>query len=344
MLDANSPEEERCGGRSEKNAANWRMSDSQTLPGTRTTREPCNGTNGKERTPGGTRWSIRKLQFCREANRRFASEAKQVDLHLAVVFFGCPDVEGSGGNFVDQGDDEAVHGQVERLEVSAAGVAGLDANRTIALAGEARQLGMVALAAIGAENAVELPLCLTQGAEQPALAAVAFRPEDGELGLTLAAWTLVAGDGGMFGGTGGGDPLGHGLQDGAREEGGGIFGRGRYEGGTQHGLDLFRREVAELFGFLAQFFRGILPHGFQQSRQESCRGSEIQRLAQIGGVRVCCWTWGWGAVKDGLLEFEDAQVEKEQLGSPGPLFGEPGGARGALCPRRALRHGDGRHV
>jgi hypothetical protein len=89
------------------------------------------------------------------------------------VFVG-PEGEGKGGEIVNQGDGVAVFGEVDGADVVPAGIAGFDAHVRKLFGDIDRELAFGFFATGGAENAAKIPFVETKGANQPALAAVAF--------------------------------------------------------------------------------------------------------------------------------------------------------------------------
>jgi len=138
-----------------------------------------------------------------------------------------PEVERCGGDFIDQRNAVAIPGEIDRLEVGAAGVAGFDPNSRILVGGVARKLLVIDFATRGTKDAAELPFAVTERAEKEALSAVTFGAEDRELREALANGTVAGVCGRSLGRDGGGELLGLRFQQGPREEGKGgvVIGR-----------------------------------------------------------------------------------------------------------------------
>ena len=100
-----------------------------------------------------------------------------------------PEIEGDGGHLIDDGISQAVLCHVDRLEIGVAGIAAFDANVRECLGGINGKLGMIFLAAVGTDEAAELPFRETYPAEQATAAAVALRAKDGKHRLAMAKGT-----------------------------------------------------------------------------------------------------------------------------------------------------------
>jgi hypothetical protein len=114
------------------------------------------------------------------------SQAEEVGLELGVAFAGGPEVERDGCQLIYFGYGQAVACEVYRLDVIAAGIAGLHADVRELVGGIDGELVFVFLAAVGAEEAAKLPLGETEAAKEEALGAVAFGAEHGDQGLGAA--------------------------------------------------------------------------------------------------------------------------------------------------------------
>ena len=85
--------------------------------------------------------------------------------------FSGPEVENDRGQFIDFGDGAAVLGEVDRLEVDAAGVTRFDADVRKFFGGVDGKFVFVFFAAVGAMQAAVLPFGEAEAAEEESLAA-----------------------------------------------------------------------------------------------------------------------------------------------------------------------------
>lgn len=127
---------------------------------------------------------------------------------MAVALLLCPQMEGDGGNVLDERDSFGVLGDVAADEVILAGVAGFDTEMGEGFSGEDRKTIEGALLAGWAENAFTGPLAVAKGTGKGAGKAIGSLAEHGNLGV------LAAGRTGWVQG------FGIGLQEGDRKEGG----------------------------------------------------------------------------------------------------------------------------
>jgi len=97
-----------------------------------------------------------------------------------------PQVKRNGGEFVDEGVGKAVLGEVNGLHVGLASVAALDADVREFFGGVDRKLGVVFLAASGADDTSEFPFREADPSQQAAAATVALLAEDAERGFAVA--------------------------------------------------------------------------------------------------------------------------------------------------------------
>ena len=102
-----------------------------------------------------------------------------------------PEVHPQRHQVVHLRDGPRVRREVDGLEVTAAGLAGLDACRRIGLAPKGRELRRVLLEAARASDPTERPLLATQGASEqaPGAVGVRFRPPGGDPRGTAAERT-----------------------------------------------------------------------------------------------------------------------------------------------------------
>jgi hypothetical protein len=143
---------------------------------------------------------------------------KEVKLHLLVAVLAGPEIEGDGGEFVDDRVGEAGFGEVDGLEVLPAVVAAVDANVGKLVGGINRELLMIFFAAVGADDAAEFPFSQAEGTDEAALATIAEGTQNGDSGLAPAERAEGTGVsvGGRFGTHTG--ECGVGLKESAGEE------------------------------------------------------------------------------------------------------------------------------
>src|ERR1035438_5844409 len=123
--------------------------------------------------------------------REKSSESHEVELDLPVAVLYGPQVQGNGCNLVHHGHGQAVDRQVNGLEVALAHVTGLDPDRGNAFGGITWKIVVMLFPTRRTKDSAELPFRLAEGAEQQPLPAVAFWPDDGELGIGQTVGTLV---------------------------------------------------------------------------------------------------------------------------------------------------------
>ena len=107
-------------------------------------------------------------------------------MELGVSVLLRPQVKRNRGKFVDKGLGKAVFGEVDGLDVGAAGIAALDTDVGEFGGGVDGELGVVVLAASGTNEAAELPFDEAETAEQAAAASIALLPKNPERGLAIA--------------------------------------------------------------------------------------------------------------------------------------------------------------
>lgn len=117
---------------------------------------------------------------------RTTSELQEVQFQLFVAVFSCPKIQRDAGEFVDDGIGEPGLGEVDGFEVALAAVAAVDPDVRKLVGGVNRKFLVVFLAAVGADEAAEIPFGQAEGADEAALAAVAQGTKHGDAGLASA--------------------------------------------------------------------------------------------------------------------------------------------------------------
>lgn len=110
-------------------------------------------------------------------DKRAPLRAEQIRLEAGVAVFVGPQGEWDSGQVVNERDRVAIFGQVDRAEEEFASIAGFDPNMGKLFGDVDGKLVFGFLAARGAQDAAKIPFAETKGANEAALAAVAFGPE-----------------------------------------------------------------------------------------------------------------------------------------------------------------------
>src|SRR5262249_15997233 len=118
----------------------------------------------------------------READRRpsrsvklrspSALDPRQTGLDACVTLLDSPKIHRKRREIIDLGDRPSVLGEIERLHIAVAGVAGLDSDGRVFLVLEGRELVRISFEAGRTENATEEPFATAQGARQHSLGAL----------------------------------------------------------------------------------------------------------------------------------------------------------------------------
>lgn len=107
-------------------------------------------------------------------------------MEFGVTVFLRPQVERDGCEFVDQRVGQAILREVDRLDVSMAGVAALHSHMGKLFGSVDRKFGLVFLAASRTNHAPECPFGTTESADQAAACPVALLAENSERRLAIA--------------------------------------------------------------------------------------------------------------------------------------------------------------
>src|ERR1700730_2325043 len=130
------------------------------------------------------------METCRNA-RYLHSEKIVVQLGVAVL--ARPEIERSGGKFVDDRFGAAVLCQIDSLDIGFAGLATFHAN-VVEVAGSVdRELLVVLFAAPRTHDAAKLPLGETETTNHGSRATVAHLAQDAERGFAMAVRTQGVG-------------------------------------------------------------------------------------------------------------------------------------------------------
>src|SRR5207302_3358428 len=100
-----------------------------------------------------------------------------------------PEVQRNSCQFVDNRNRQAILGQVNRLEVAPAGVAGLHTHVRELICGVDRELLDRFFSAHGTAKSSVIPLRQAQRAEQGSFCTIPFRSQYPDHGLALTEWT-----------------------------------------------------------------------------------------------------------------------------------------------------------